>query len=293
MASAVRLVADCGNSLGEGPLWDAAAARLWWIDVARPQLWCLESATGTTTVRELPKPPGSFALLEGGDLLMAFRSRMALLSASGEAVRWLDVPGLKSDQERFNDGKVDRRGRFWVGTLDRALHQPVGQLYGLQDGSLCSVAGGATLSNGIGWSPDNRTMYFTDTHTGRIDAFDFDIASGTVRSRWPFVQVEEGPGGPDGLTVDAEGGVWSAQFGRGVIHRYLPDGRLHRVIQLPVTQPTSCMFGGPDLRTLYITTARHGLDAAALEAQPWAGGLLAVDTAEHGIAEPRCSFQAL
>ena len=158
-----------------------------------------------------------------------------------------------------------------MGTLDRALHNPVGHLYRLQDASLCSVAGGATLANGIGWSPDNRTMYFTDTHTGRIDAFDFDIESGAVRMRWPFVQVEKGVGGPDGLTVDAEGGVWSAQFGRGVIHRYLPDGRLHRVIELPVTQPTSCMFGGSDLRTLYITTARLGLDAAALEAQPWAG----------------------
>jgi len=146
---------------------------------------------------------------------------------------------------------------------------------------------GFTISNGIGWSPDDRVMYFTDTPSRRIYRYDFDRASGGVSNRRVFVEVAPGHGGPDGMTVDAEGFVWSAQFDRWCINRYAPDGKLERSIRLPVQRPTTGMFGGPDLSILYVTSARMDLSEAQLAGQPHAGGVLALDVGVRGLPEPR------
>jgi sugar lactone lactonase YvrE len=146
---------------------------------------------------------------------------------------------------------------------------------------------GFTISNGIGWSPDDRTMYFTDTPARRIYAYDFDATAGHAANRRVFVEVAEGHGGPDGMTVDAEGCVWSAQFDRWCVNRYAPDGTLERSIRMPVQRPTSCMFGGPDLATLYVTSARMDLERDALAAQPQAGGVFALAPGVRGLPEPR------
>jgi sugar lactone lactonase YvrE len=146
---------------------------------------------------------------------------------------------------------------------------------------------GFTIANGIGWSPDDRTMYVTDTHARRIYRYDFDRATGRAANRQVFVEIEPGAGGPDGLTVDADGHVWSAQFDRGCIDRYRPDGRLESRIELPVQRPTSCTFGGADLDTLYVTSARMDLTPDALAAQPESGGLFALVPGVRGIPEPR------
>ena len=281
-------VVDCKNVLGEGPVWCPREQALWWIDISSPALWRFDPRSGAVDHWALPRPPGSFALRNDGGFLIAFRAGLATLDEPGGEIRWLDVPGLDLGDERFNDGKADRAGRFWTGTLDRRLGSAIGQLYRVEPGfRVAAVDRGFTISNGIGWSPDGRTMYFTDTPSRRIYRYDFDPAAGRVANRRVFVEVAAGHGGPDGMTVDAEGHVWSAQFDRWCVNRYAPDGTLERSIRLPVQRPTSCMFGGPDLATLYVTSARMDLAGEALAAQPHAGGVFALEPGVHGLPEPR------
>jgi len=279
---------DCKNVLGEGAVWCPLERLLWWIDISSPSLWRLDPRTARVDHWPLPKPPGSFALRKTGGFLFAFRNGFATLDKPGGELAWLEVPGLNLGDERFNDGKVDRAGRFWAGTLDRRLGNAIGQLYRLEPGlRVTAMDRGFTISNGIGWSPDDRTMYFTDTPSRRIYRYDFDAATGAIANRRVFVEADPGHGGPDGMTVDGEGFVWSAQFDRWCIHRYAPDGRLDRVVRLPVQRPTTCMFGGPELATLYATSARMDLAEDALAAQPQAGGVFALDVGVRGLPEPR------
>lgn len=281
-------IVDCKNVLGEGAVWCPREQRLWWIDIASPSLWRLEASSGRVEHWPLPRPPGSFALREGGGFLFAFRNGFATLEEPGGELRWIDIAGLTLGDERFNDGKVDRAGRFWTGTLDRKLGAAIGKLYRVEPNlRVAAMDRGFTISNGIGWSPDNRILYFTDTPSRRIYRYDFDAASGQIANRRVFVEVEAGHGGPDGMTVDAQGYVWSAQFDRWCIHRYAPDGKLDRSIRLPVQRPTTCMFGGPELATLYVTSASMDLGADALAAQPHAGGVFALDPGVRGLPEPR------
>ena len=279
---------DCKNVLGEGAVWCPREQLLWWIDISSPTLWRLDPRTSRVDHWPLPKPPGSFALRNKGGFLFAFRNGLATLDAPGGELQWLEPPDLALGDERFNDGKVDRAGRFWTGTLDRKLRAAIGQLYRVEDGfRVTAMDGGFTISNGIGWSPDDRTMYFTDTPSRRIYRYDFDVATGGIANRRIFVEAEAGHGGSDGMTVDAEGFVWSAQFDRWAIHRYAPDGRLERAVRMPVQRPTTCMFGGPDLSTLYVTSARMDLAGEALAAQPQAGGVFALEPGVRGLPEPR------
>jgi sugar lactone lactonase YvrE len=274
--------------LGEGAIWCPVDRVLWWIDISSPSLWRFDPRADRVDHWPLPKPPGSFALRKNGGFLFAFRNGLATLDAPGGELRWPEVPGLALGDERFNDGKADRAGRFWSGTLDRRLASPIGQLYRVEPGfRVTAMDRGFTISNGIGWSPDDRTMYFTDTPSRRIYRYDFDPAAGAVANRRVFVEVAPGHGGPDGMTVDAEGFVWSAQFDRWCVNRYAPDGRLDRSIRLPVQRPTTCMFGGPDLATLYVTSARMDLADAALAGQPQAGGVFALEPGVRGLPEPR------
>lgn len=282
----IRLFADAANQLGESPLWCPEERRLWWIDVAQAQLLAADAADGRVRSWTLPKPPGAIARIDAQHLLLALRSGLAVVKTPGGELQWANPPGMALGDERFNDGKADRAGRFWVGTMDRRLQQPLGAVYSVERGAMREQDRGFVLSNGIGWSPDNKTMYFSDTFGRSIHAYDYDIERGTVARRRLFAQVDSGPGGPDGLTVDADGGVWSVMFERSSIHRYRPDGRLDLVLKLPVSRPTSCTFGGSGLRTLYITSARLGLQGEALAREPWAGGVLAVELPHQGLAEP-------
>lgn len=282
----IRLFANAQNELGEGPMWCPERRALWWIDVAVPTLMRADGVDGKVHAWPLPKVPGSMAQIDANRWLIAFRNGLAVVEVPDMSPRWLQPSGFSLGDERINDGKVDRAGRFWFGTMDRKVKSPIGALYTLEGNQVRRFAQAYTLSNGIGWSPDNRTMYSSDTISRCIYAHDYDLEHATLANRRIFVEVDQGHGGPDGLTVDAEGGVWSAMFERSAVHRYRPDGKLDHVIQLPVTRPTSCIFGGDNLRTLYITTARYGLDEAALAREPWAGGVLAVDVPYQGLAEP-------
>jgi L-arabinonolactonase len=284
----VSCVVDSKNMLGEGALWCPREQVLWWIDIVNPSLWCFVPRAGQVTHWPLPKRPGSFALRQDQGFLFAFQRGFATLEAPGGEPHWREIPGLALGDERFNDGKCDRAGRFWAGTLDRQVANPIGALYRLDAKfQLVTLDRGFTVSNGIGWSPDDRFMYFTDTPARRIYRYDFDPGSGAITNRRVLVEVEPGHGGPDGLTVDTQGYLWSAQFDRWCVHRYAPDGRLDRIVRMPMQRPTACMFGGPDLATLYVTSARVGIGADALDAQPQAGGVFAFDPGVRGLPEPR------
>lgn len=274
--------------LGEGPLWDAGLARLFWVDADQKKLFRLDPATEQVVTFDLPHYPGCCAVRRGGGLLMAYRNRLVLLDDETKERRALDTPGVDFAVERFNDGICDRQGRFWIGTMDRKLKEPVGSLFRLDpDLRLHQMASGFVCSNGIAFSPDDRILYHTDTGAGRIDAYDFDAASGTISNRRLHIQFAGDQGRPDGCTIDAEGYLWVAAITAGRVVRVDPRGAIVDSIALPTKRPTSAMFGGADLRTLFITSMQHGLTPEQLAAEPQAGCLFAVTLPVGGLAEPR------
>ncbi len=283
----VEVAYQGGDILGEGPVWSAAEQALYWVDIRRPALQRWQPGSGQFKRWAMPAPIGSFALRAGGGALLALKNGLHQFDFEQARVSLLADPEADRPDTRFNDGKCDRQGRFWVGSMDDdGETQPRGSLYRLDaDGSLHTMRGQVTVSNGLGWSPDNRTMYYTDSPTRTIVAYNFDAASGGISHERLFARAEAGF--PDGLTVDAAGYVWSARWDGWQVVRHAPDGSVDMVVQMPVARPTSCMFGGPELRHLYITSASYGLDQAALAAQPLAGSVFVLETDVPGLPEPR------
>ena len=217
--------------------------------------------------------------------MVGLRDGIAVLSDSGEVAFIAEVEAEVAEN-RINDAKCDPAGRLWAGTI-RIDNQPAGALYRIDaDHSVRPVLIGLSLSNGLGWSPDGSLMYLIDSLAGGLDVFDFDLGSGELSGRRRLVTVGEGEGSADGMTVDSEGFVWIAVYGGGAVRRYTPSGELVLVVELPVTQPTSCTFGGADLRDLYITSARQHLAAAELAAQPLAGGFSGVGQGPRACRQP-------
>ncbi len=289
----VRCMVDSKDVLGECPVWCPEEQVLWWIDVSRPALYRLDTTTGDIRTRILPKPIGSITLCQGGGLLLAFRSGLASMETMDSPLQWVELPGTRPQDARFNDGKCDSKGRLWIGSMDRNLKSPIGELYRIErteQGFVCTTMdSGFTISNGIGWSPDERTMYFTDSPARRIYAYDFDAVAGKIANRRVFVQFDDDPGRPDGCAVDAEGFVWSARVHGWRLDRYDPQGRLERTIPLSFERPTSLVFGGPKLETLYVTSSNMSFSAEELSRQPQAGGLFAIETGIKGQHEHRFS----
>ncbi|MEV0633936.1 SMP-30/gluconolactonase/LRE family protein [Streptomyces sp. NPDC050619] len=265
-------------ALGEGPTWDAQAGRLLWIDILGSRINTYDPASGRRTVRTTEQHVGAVKPRAGGGLVLNLRDGVGLLDAEGE-FSWLrhePVPG-----RRANDAAVAPDGSLWAGTMRYDEATGGGTLSRITgDGSAEVVLDDVTVSNGTGWSPDGRLMYYIDTPTRRVDVFDFQ--DGRALNRRPLVEIEDGAGFPDGLTVDADGCVWVALWDGSAVRRYTPSGALDRVIELPVPRVTACAFGGPDLTDLYITTARTGLTAP----HPVAGSLLVVPGAGKGLAQP-------
>jgi sugar lactone lactonase YvrE len=258
--------------LGECPVWLAGESRLMWVDGSGRRIQWLDTSTGAVERMELDREVGSVAPASGGSIVAALRHDFAMIDRSHALTV---VAGVERDLpgNRMNDGKCDSRGRFWAGswTLDLS---PAASLYRLNaDFSVEVMRAPVTCSNGLGWSPDDRLMYYIDSTTYRVDVFDYDADSGDIRERPPLVELAESTGMPDGLTVDADGCLWVCLWGGSAVHRYDPKGRLDMVLELPTANVTSCTFGGEDLRDLYITTAREDLDEQALAAQPEAGSL--------------------
>ncbi len=268
--------------LGESPLWHPDEQCLYWVDIPGHRLHRFEPDAARHTQWPLASEPGCCVPLLGGGLLLAMRDGIWRFDTrSGERQRVAEPP-YDPARQRFNDGKADAQGRFWVGTLDdRRL--PEAALYRLADGKLERLADGITVSNGLAFSPDGRSMTWSDTKAHVIYAFDLDAASGQPSRRRVFRQfaprAEGEPlsaygGRPDGAAMDAEGGCWVAMFEGQRLLRLGPDGALLAELPLPVRCPTMPCLGGPDLKTLYITTARDHRPADELAAQPLAGCVL-------------------
>lgn len=271
---AVRTEAE----LGEGPTWDAAAGRLLWIDILGSRLHTYDPATGRRGVRRTEQHIGAVKPRAGGGLVLNLRDGIGLLDPD-DVFRWLHhepVPG-----HRANDAAVAPDGALWAGTMRYDEAPGGGSLSRVAaDGTVEVVLDDVAVSNGTGWSPDGRLMYYIDSPTRRVDVFDH--ADGRISGRRTLAEIEPGAGFPDGLTVDAEGCVWVALWQGSAVRRYTPDGELDRVIELPVPLVTACAFGGDGLTDLYVTTARVGLtDPPAL-----AGSLFVVPGAGKGLAQP-------
>jgi sugar lactone lactonase YvrE len=262
--------------LGEGPTWDPAAGRLIWVDILGSRIHTWDPATGHRTVMATEQHVGAAKPRSGGGLVVNLRDGIGRYDADG-AFTWLvrdAVPG-----RRGNDAAVAPDGALWAGTM-RYDEAPGGGTLSrvAPDGSATVLLGEVTVSNGIGWSPDGGLVYYIDSPTRRIDVLRAE--AGRIVERREFATIEPGAGFPDGLTVDADGCVWVALWDGAQIRRYTPDGRLDRTVDLPVRRPTACTFGGPDLRDLYITTARTGLR----DPHPLAGSLLVLPDAGKGVA---------
>jgi sugar lactone lactonase YvrE len=260
--------------LAEGPVWDASRGLLRWVDILRGQVHALDPVSGAHSSFGTSQPVGAVGLSRDGGLILALAGGFARSGPEGQDLRPFGDFSVDQSVTRFNDGKPDPWGSFWAGTM--AVPEDSGypcSLYRLSpDGVVTELFGGVGLSNGLDWSGDRRVFYYSDSHSG-VDAFDTDPDTGALGTRRRFTEVSGGP--PDGLTLDAEGGLWLAVWGSGELRRYLPDGRVDVVVSLPVTQVTSAAFGGVDLGTLYITTARENFTPADLAAQPHAGDIFA------------------
>ncbi|MFJ2234052.1 SMP-30/gluconolactonase/LRE family protein [Streptomyces sp. NPDC087859] len=265
-------------SLGEGPTWDPARNRLIWLDILGARINTYDPVSGHRTVRVTDQHIGAAKPRTGGGLVLNLRDGVALLDPD-DSFRWLHhepVPG-----RRANDAAVAPDGSLWAGTMRYDEAPGGGTLSRLTgDGSFETVLDDVAVSNGTGWSPDGRRMYYIDSPTRRVDVFDFE--AGRPVNRRPLVEIEEGAGFPDGLTVDADGCVWVALWDGGAVRRYTPEGALDRVITLPTPRVTACAFGGADLTDLYITTATVGLTSP----HPVAGSLLVVPGAGKGLEQP-------
>lgn len=273
--------------LGEGPTWDVATGSLVWVDILGSAVHRFRPGTGTDEVIPVPQHVGAAKPRTNGGLVLNLRDGIGLLEPGGDAPRWLVY--WAREGMRGNDAAIDPAGRLWAGTMRYDLAPGGGFLARVDPGGRARVVlSEATISNGIGWSPDERLMYYVDSPTLRIDVFDYDVATGAATNRRTFVDVDAGPGDvPDGLCVDADGCVWVAVHGAAQVRRYSPTGTLDRTIDVPARQVTACAFGGDDLTDLYITTSREGFTDADAAAQPLAGCLFVAAGIGNGMPAAR------
>jgi sugar lactone lactonase YvrE len=276
-------------ALGEGALWNPETARLYWVDIEGRALHLFDPATGQDVHWPTGKRIGTVVPMRNGHALVALQNGIHEMDPATGALTRLADP-LTDEHLRFNDGKCDPAGRFWVGTFDLLGRAHAGTLYRFDpDGSTHVVLRHVTNSNGLAWSADLRTMYYIDTPTLAVQAFDYDHTTGHIENPRVIIRIPEGLGGPDGMTIDAEGKLWVAIWGAGQVHRYDPEtGALLQTVHVPAPHTSSCAFGGPELKTLYVTTARGGLNAEGQAQFPLSGNVFAVEPGVAGV--PACFF---
>ena len=271
------------GTLTECPLWCGASNTLYWIDVVDPSIHRHDFSTGLSTRWNLPKPPGSIALMSASRLLVAMRSALAILDTASGKLEKISWQGPQLGEDRFNDGVTDRHGNFWIGTMDRRLADPVGRLFRIDAAfNAMSTPIDAILSNGLCFSPAGDRLYLSKTIEREIHVFDVDSATGALSSGRRIVTYDATPGRPDGSTVAADGSLWSARIDAGRIDRYASGGETLDYLRLPTSHPTHCTFGGLDMQTLYVTTSRFGAEFASGEDGD-AGHVLAFRPDQRGL----------
>ena len=280
----VELALDARADLGEAPTWDADAHQLLWVDITAGVVHRFDPATGRDEAIGVGQPVGAAAPTTSGGLIVAARDGFFRLDPPTGRLEMLAEVEPTVPVTLMNDGTCDAAGRFWAGTKDVEGRRPLGSLFRLDaDLSLTPVLTEVTVSNGLGWSPDQRTMYYIDSATYGVDAFDFELETGSVSHRRRLVELPKAWGLPDGMTVDEQGFLWVAFWTGSAIRRLSPAGEIVSVVELPVSLVTSCAFGGDDLSELYVTSARVGLTDGQLKEQPHAGGLYRLSPGIRGL----------
>lgn len=280
----VEIALDCRTGVGEGPFWDAGTGALWWVDISGKGVFRWEPATGRRQSWQVGDFPSAVVLRRAGGALLAMRGGLRFFDPETADLTLFCRPEADRPANRTNEAKCDARGDFWVGTMqnnlnddgtDRPMIGAFGALYRVRpDGSFTREVDGVGLANTLAWTDGGRTLLFGDTGSNVISAYPV-LDDGGLGEPRVFSDAKL-PGHCDGSAIDAEGFLWNARFAGGCLVRFAPDGSVDRTVELPVTNPTSCCFGGPDLRTLYVTSARHGLAPDALARRPHEGALLAV-----------------
>ena len=285
-------ILQVGNTLGECVLWHSRHNTLWWTDIQASRLHCYDWTTGALQTLDAPERIASFGFVAASDsLITAFASGIALYDPRQRRVNWLARPASSDPGVRFNDGRVDRCGRFWAGTMveDNPLAAARGCLYSVQGSGQgageerCHIHG-IRISNGLCFSPDGTHLYFADSPTRIISAYDLIEPEGVLGTRRTLAQTPEGSS-PDGATVDVDGCIWTALWGAGCVVRYTPDGRLDRTLPVPASQPSCVCFAGPNLDILCVTSARVGLDDSQLHDEPHAGDVFLYRVGTQGLPE--------
>lgn len=279
-----ELLFDAKATLGEGPVWEAKTQTLYWIDIRGQRIHA-----GADVLIELDEFVGCIAPRQTGGLVFTQRYSFWMLDhtpGQPDSVRTALALDLEHEprNNRFNDGKCDPRGRFLAGTMDNNEVDPTGTLYSFDGVSATKLLGNVTISNGLAWSPDHKTLYYIDTPTREVRAFDYELDTGTLANARVVIHVPEALGWPDGMTSDTQGNLWIALWGGAQVTRWDPrTGNLLEQIPIPAKNISSCVFGGRDLNELYLTSARIGLDEATLKQYPLTGGVFRLQTKVEGM----------
>jgi sugar lactone lactonase YvrE len=259
---------------------------VYWVDIDGREILRIDPVTGDRQVFPQKYEFGCIVKRASGGFVAGTNAGLVLLDDDLASAEIFATPESEYPRNRFNDGKCDRKGRFWAGSTDMDETEPNGALYRVNGSADVSrMISGVIVSNGLGWSPNDRIMYFTDSGHGVIYAFDFDLDTGEIDGRREFCRIAPEDGMPDGLAVDAEGFVWGAHWGGWRLTRYDPDGRIDQIITMPVPQVTSVAFGGSNLDQMFVTTARLGMSKDQLNEAPLSGGLFMVEAGVAGLPE--------
>jgi len=285
MGSKPELALDARALLGEGPVWDARHGVLHWVDIEGFLVHTFDPRSGRDRAVPVGEHVGCLAPRAGGGLVVALRRGLAVLDPETGAMEPRVAPPGHSPEVRFNDGKTDPEGRFWAGTMELSFRPGAASLWRLDaDWTLHPMVAGVTISNGLAWSRDATTLYYIDTPTRTVVAYDYERSTGGIAGRRVVIQVPEAMGFPDGMAIDVSDNLWIAQWDGGCVGAWDPRrGRLLERIELPARRVTSCAFGGLRLDELYLTTARRGLDSATLSREPHSGGLFRVRPGAQGL----------
>jgi sugar lactone lactonase YvrE len=285
MGRPAELIIDTSSILGEGCIWDYKRQRLLFVDIEKCLVYIYHPETKDLRQIDVGQRVGTVVPTQDGELLVALEKSVAVLDPATESLETAAEIETDVAGNRFNDGKCDPAGRFWVGTVVEDMSEPRAGLYRIDsDYSVKKMLAGVTNSNGLVWSLDHTKLYYIDTPTRRVFSFDYDLAGGDIENRRPVIEVPESMGYPDGMTIDAEGKLWVALFEGAAVSRWDPNGgRLIDSYPIPAKNVTSCAFGGENLDELYVTTARFLMTAEDLKAYPQSGGLFRLKVKTKGI----------
>lgn len=282
--SEINVFPDALSILGEGPVWHHGEQVFYWIDISGKKLHRLDLSAGDDQSFDMGSMIGAVVPVENGGVVVALETGIYRFNTPDQFQKLVDYPSDAALNTRFNDGKCDPSGRLWIGTMHKNAKPYQGKLYRMDQGKFIAVLENISISNGLSWSPDQQTMYYIDTFEQAVYAFDFDSRHGGISNKRIFITIPESMGSPDGMTADSTGKLWIALWGGSGVACFDPQTRqLLGKIEVPALNVTSCEFGGPDMKTLLITTAREGLNEEQLQQYPLSGQVFFVETTLEGI----------